>query len=219
MTQANLTAGTSAYPVAGQAETAIKNIVFDLGGVLIHFNPRDYIDTIFADRQARPYELIPMCHTQAWREMDRGTLDADGVANALQGQFNSADVAHFIRHMPALHVLRPGAFALAKRLKARGYRLYILSNMAKPGHEVVKALPGFLELFDGAVFSHEVRLVKPEPAIFHHLLTTFGLKAAECFFLDDSAHNIEAAKKCGLQGLLYDDDKAVESALAAFGLL
>jgi putative hydrolase of the HAD superfamily len=90
-------------------------------------------------------------------------------------------------------------------LKSKGYKLYLLSNAAKRQHAYWPRVPGN-EFFEGTVISADWRLVKPQPEIYHALLSRFGLQPQECLFVDDSAQNVEGANFVGMDGIVFHGD-------------
>lgn len=117
-------------------------------------------------------------------------------------------------HFPPI----PGVNALARELKGRGYRVYLLSNAGTRFTAYREAIP-CRDCFDGEVVSAFVRQVKPDPAIYETLLTRYGLSAAECFFIDDMPANIAAAKDAGMAGFVYGGDvDALRRALREAGV-
>ena len=113
----------------------------------------------------------------------------------------------------------PGMADLVRELKARGYGIYLLSNASSRLHDYFPRIPGS-ECFDGIMVSGDEKLVKPQPEIYRTLFQRFGLKAEECFFVDDLPPNIEGAYICGMAGFVFHGDTAeLRQALEEQGLL
>ena len=201
------------------AANRYKNVIFDLGGVLIYFNPRELIEKIFVDFDEKPYALVQAVHTKPWLDMDRGKLTVPEVAQALAGTYDSAQVSHFLASIPTyLHPLADG-LQILQEVKSRGYKVFVLSNLSGYAHEAVLRHAGFFDLFDGAIFSYQVGFAKPDPEIYQALLTKYNLVADECVFIDDLVKNIDAGKALGIDGIVCDDHTKVRGELVARGIL
>lgn len=188
----------------------IQNIVFDMGGVLIDFNPSRYIARVTDD--PRDAELLrqELFISEEWAHTDRGDMTyeevADSVCRRLPERLHPLVrrlLAEWVLDMPAI----PGAEELARDLKAAGYRIYLLSNTCEKFHTFRELIPA-LRYFDGEFISCDWRLVKPEPGIYQSFFSHFGLVPAECLFIDDSPQNIEAAARQGMAGYVFHGDTA-----------
>ena len=179
----------------------MKNIVFDLGGVLFMRDPKkctpDFIRFFSFVRQ----EQLP----HFWNEYDRGTLTIDEAIDELC-RLNNCDRTLAETYMQlAIDKQEPvgPTEALVGDLKAAGYKLYVLSNMSREFIDFLRRIPVYAN-FDGEVVSCEEGVCKPEPAIYRLLLSRFGLDPAETLFIDDRADNIAAAREAGINGHLFD---------------
>jgi|SRR5579862_1224103 len=185
-----------------------RNIVFDLGNVLIfsslkqdlqdlcslagcNAEQKASIDSLLLDYNREVLDekqfarqLAYTLFLDKWADMYERTLDV--VKENIKGLAVSEE-----------------AFDLVRLFNSKGYKVYILSNLPLVAYEALRKIPGFFEKFDGAVFSYEVKHVKPEPEIYHALLTKFSLNPEECLFIDDLEVNIEAGKACGIDGVVY----------------
>lgn len=180
----------------------MKNIVFDLGGVVFWRNPKkctqEFLDFFAFVRET------PMPHF--WNEYDRGTLSLDEVMEHLMARsgFSREKCVDFVqRAIDMQEAIRPTE-ELIKALKADGrYRLYVLSNMSHEFIEFLRRVPVYRH-FDGEVVSCEEGICKPEPAIYRLLLDRYGLDPAETLFIDDRPENVEAAEREGIVGFHYN---------------
>ncbi len=196
-----------------------KNVIFDLGGVLIYFNPRELVDKIFSDCAEKPYYLAGAVQTEPWLDMDRGKLLYPEVAQALAGSYDPTQVYQYLEAIPAyLHPITDG-LRILQAVKARGFNVYVLSNLSAYAHEATKKHTHFFEPFDGAIFSYQVGFAKPDPEIYQALLSTYDLKAEECVFIDDLEKNIIAGNALGIDGILCDNYANVHRELVARGIL
>ena len=203
------------------------NIVFDFGGVLFEWQPHTFMTRLLPQHAPDPAaaRAVVQAFFQGfggdWGEFDRGTIERGPLADAIARRtgLTRAEVDRVIDAVP--HELKPiaGTVALLERLHARGHALYFLSNMPAPYADHLEASHGFLSLFRAGVFSARVKLIKPEPAIFAHAVEAFGIDAADTLFIDDAAHNAEAARAAGWQALHFVDAAQCEAELAQRGLL
>lgn len=188
----------------------IKNVVFDMGGVLIRFDAEHYTTRFVPD--PADYELMrrELFRSIEWVWMDRGTITDDEVVAAVcarlperlhQAVRDILDNWH--QDIPPLD----GVYDLVKELKGKGYRIYLLSNTCTRYHEFRKNIPA-LEFFDGEFVSCDFHFVKPEPGIYLRFLEYFHLRPEECVFIDDDPRNIEGAVRCGMGGVIYHGDPA-----------
>lgn len=189
----------------------LKNIVFDLGGVLfardISRCPQDFIDFFAFVRSER----MP----RFWEEYDRGVLTLDEVTDELCRR-NACTRSRCEEYLQlSIDLQRPVAPTerLIGELKEAGYGLYVLSNMSAEFIAFLRRFPVY-GLFDGEVVSCEEHTVKPERRIYEILLERYGLQPAETLFIDDRPANIAAAEELGIRGRLFDfrhPDEACEA--------
>lgn len=179
----------------------MKNIVFDLGGVLFARDknkcPQELIDFFSFVRAEKMPEF--------WEEYDRGTLTRDEVTDILceiKGCDRAKCAALIDEAIDRQEPIAPTE-RLIGDLKAAGYRLYVLSNMSREFIDFLRRVPVYGH-FDGEVVSCEERTVKPEPRIYEILLDRFGLDPAQTLFIDDRPENIAAAERLGIHGCLFD---------------
>lgn len=179
----------------------MKNIVFDLGGVLFardkHKCSPEFIDFF------RFIRTDPM--PDFWVEYDRGTLTLDQVIDALCALHGcTPEVARaYLREAIDRQEPVRATERLVGELKRAGYRLYVLSNMSREFIDFLRRADVYA-LFDGEVVSCEEGTVKPEPRIYRILLDRYGLDPAQTLFIDDRAANIAAAREAGIDGFLFD---------------
>lgn len=197
------------------------DIVFDLGGVILTWNPRAIIAGVFADPADRERVWQEVFRHRDWVELDRGTLPLESaIANAVSRTgLPKDDLVRLFAQVPPSLVPIPQMLDLLERLKSRGHRLYCLSNMHPDSLAYLQQRYAFWGLFDAALFSCLVHLCKPEPAIYEHMLKTFGLRGPETLFLDDMAVNLEAARVFGIRTLQVEGHEQCLRELEAMGLL
>ena len=197
-----------------------KNIIFDFGGVVVQFNPKDFLMDHFMNKRAEEivYELT--FGSQEWQDLDRGITREEGNAAMLENaaRVNRVfEVQTVIDEWPTILRTKESTVHTMQKLKAAGYRLYYLTNIPADIMDELRQREWF-SLFDGGVASCEVHLCKPEPAIYTTLMQTCNLAYDESIFIDDNKVNAQAAYNLGITGILYKNPKSFERALRACGI-
>lgn len=203
------------------------NVVFDFGGVLFHWKPSEFMARLVPERAGTPEALRALVaeffqgYGGDWASFDRGTVEPGPLAEAIARRTGLAvpRVREVIDGVALELQPVPGTVALLRRLHVAGHALYFLSNMPAPYARHLQANHEFLGLFRGGVYSSHVRLIKPEPAIFAHARQAFGIEAARTLFIDDVAHNAEAARAAGWQAVHFENPVQCERELVGRGLL
>lgn len=186
----------------------IRNLIFDMGGVLVHYDPARFIRLLSLEGEDAALLLREVFNTVEWYRMDRGTITEEEALAAMKARLPSRLHAAADRLMVWWELeLRPveGMGALLRELKELGYGLYLLSNATLRQPEYFDRLPGS-QYFDGRLVSAFYRLLKPQHEIYELLLEKFSLRAEECFFVDDSVANVEGAYCAGIGGAVFDGD-------------
>lgn len=198
-------------------------VVFDLGGVLIDWEPRRLYRRIFAEEAAMERFLAEIC-TPAWNaELDRGRPFAEAVAElvARHPEQEGAIRAWWERWIEMIGGPISGTVAILEQLAERGTPLVALSNWSAETFPLVRAQEAyrFLDRFERIFLSGELGLIKPEPAIFEHLLSATGRRPETCLFIDDSAANIATAERLGFATHRFRGAEGLARDLAARGLV
>lgn len=196
-------------------------VVFDLGKVLLDWDPRYLYRRIFADAAEMEAFLADVCTSEWVLEADRGRPFAQGCAElAARFPHYAEPIRAFDERWQEMLVGEiEGAVALKRRLQARGAPLYAISNFSREKFaETAVRFPVVTEFLGIVVSAHE-GLVKPDPAIFRLFLDRYGLNAAQCLFIDDSLANVRAARSVGMQATHFTTPEALEAELRGFGLL
>lgn len=194
----------------------MKKIVFDLGGVLIDWNPRYLYKKIFASEEEMEWFLSNVC-TPAWNaRQDAGRPFAEGImeAKARYPKYGPQIEAYFLRWDEMLGGPVKGTLEVLREVKARGYAAYALTNWSAETFPLARAKFSFLNEFDGIVVSGEEKLAKPDPAIYNRLLAKFGLRAPDCIFIDDNSENVATALQLGFDPILFADAPSLRRELA-----
>ena len=186
----------------------IRNIVFDMGRVLLEYEPLEYIREYLKDENDIEIMNREMFNASEWPENDRGTISSD--------QFISLVCARIPErlHLPAKQIwehwyehLKPieETNAIAADLKKRGYQVYLLSNVSVK-YYVFRRLITAIPFFDGEFISADVHYIKPEREIYELFFQKYNLDPRECFFIDDCAENVAAGEQFGMSGFCYRRD-------------
>jgi putative hydrolase of the HAD superfamily len=197
------------------------NLVFDLGGVVVRWDPEAIIDGVFQDENVKAKVRQAVFEHADWLELDRGTLGRDEAIEraARRSGLAAEDIKRLLHAVPASLVVFPDTVELLYRLKHEGHPLYCLSNMHFASIEYLERQHTFWDVFQGRVISCRLQLCKPEPGIYEHLLREFGLKAEDTLFIDDVQKNLDAAAKLGIHTLRFENAAQCERELRARGLL
>ena len=197
------------------------NVVFDIGNVLVHWEPRALYRKIFATEDEVEWFITHVCNSDWNIEQDRGRSFAEGVAEltARFPQHAEAIAAYDLRWHETVLGPIDGTVAILEELAARGTALYAITNFNQHKFRESAARFPFLRLFRDTVVSGDERLLKPDPAIYRVLLTRNGLAAGDCVFIDDSEKNVKGAEAVGMTGIHFTTPDALRAELAKLGLL
>lgn len=182
----------------------IKNIIFDMGGVLIDYNPEKTLYSLF-DKETADILLKEIFRNPIWADKDRGIIFPEDIMEqkkdvipAVVFDKTCEMVNNFYPYMPPFEKM----FDFIKGLKEKGYGIYLLSNASGDFYERISGIPA-LSLFDGYLISADYKLLKPEKEIYLALYEKFSLIPEECYFIDDVQANIDGAKAAGMDGHCY----------------
>lgn len=200
----------------------IKNIVFDMGNVVIRFDPTAFIDRFGVSAEERELLLREVFRSPEWVMMDRGTLTDEQCADILCPRLpeHLREIARKLIAFWDRPILETeGICPLIEELKGLGYGIYLLSNASCRQPDYWQRVPAS-RFFDGTLISYSVKLVKPMPEIYEKFFETFSLKREECFFIDDSPANVEAALYVGMPATVFHNDTArLRRELRAVGVM
>ncbi len=186
---------------------ALDAVVFDVGNVLLTFQPPRILEQLFpGDAELQAQLTARVFRSPYWPMLDHGLLDNEAAEALMSRQEPSLRPAirQLLHAWPALMEPMPEGIAALRTVKERGKKAFVLSNFHREAFAEVSARHAFFRLFDGLLVSARVKLLKPNPAIYRCLTETFGQDPARLLFIDDTPMNIEAALACGWQGLCYD---------------
>ena len=185
----------------------IKNIIFDIGRVLVTFDPIQYVNSLGFDEETARAVVSAIFHDPLWIETDRGVIPVEEFEEAFVA--NAPDyepqIREAYRKMDGMIQLMPYTMSWMKGLKERGYRLYVLSNYGEYLFLKSKDRLDFMPYMDGAVISYQIQMIKPDQEIYEYILNKYGLLPEESVFIDDRPENVEGAKLIGMNGILFEN--------------
>jgi len=199
----------------------IRNIVFDMGNVLIQWRPDVMIDRLGVAKKDHPQLIREVFGQVEWVQMDRNVISREDAAAAmcrrLPERLHDAARALVFDWWKRPLILVEGMAELIREIKGLGYGIYLLSNAGVDQPKFFDRIPGS-ECFDGRIISADYKLLKPQPELYHILLQKYSLKAEECFFIDDLNINIEAAVLVGMSGTVFRGVEELRRDLIAAGV-
>lgn len=198
----------------------IKNIIFDMGNVLLTYAPHDYIKTIIDDEVIAAAVLKELFYSKEWLELDAGAITEEKAV--MQISLRLPQYAQYVqRAMDQWHSgLMPieGMSEIVKRLKDKGYKIYLLSNVSLRFLKFRDEVEMF-RYFDGFIASAQEKVVKPNKEIYERLCKRFNLNCEECLFIDDLQVNIDGAVNAGIHGHLFLGARALSDYLERENIL
>lgn len=196
------------------------NLIFDLGGVVVRWDPDAIVAGVFPDAGMRARVKAGVFAHPDWIELDRGTLEREAAITRASQRTGVAarELRRLLEAVPPSLVPIPETIDLLHRLKARGYPLYCLSNMHFASIEHLERSHTFWEVFSGAAISCRLKLCKPEPAIYEHVLSAHSLRRQDTVFIDDVEVNVAAAAALGIRTIRFVDAGQCERELRALGI-
>ena len=198
----------------------IKNVIFDVGKVLVEWEPLVAMKKLGFDDETAKAVAAATTDSPEWDESDRSVGTDEEILAMLIGNAPEyeKEIRTFWENISLPIYQYDYARAWIRELKSKGYGVYILSNYGRWTYQNTTEALSFLEDVDGAVFSYQVHQMKPEPEIYQTLLTKYGLKAEECVFLDDRQVNIDGAKAQGMEGIVFTSYEDAVERLKEYGV-
>ncbi|NBK96420.1 MAG: HAD family phosphatase [Erysipelotrichia bacterium] len=193
----------------------VKNIVFDIGNVVLEFKPHKYFTKHFANDDASEKICKMMMSSQIWKNYDLGIYNLEDVKNAFKKEMPLYQTQIDQMLSMWVKILEPIDYTLEKMqmLKKQGYGIYLLSNLNKEAFEYIKKRYFIFDFADGYIVSFQEQLAKPDKAIYELLCNRYQLLPQECVFIDDLKENVEAAIHYQMHGIHFIDEKQVNEQL------
>ena len=197
-----------------------STVIFDIGGVLLDWNPRTLYRKLFAREAEMEWFLAEVCSVDWHLQQDSGRPAAAAVAelSARYPDYSEKIAAFYGRNLEMLREIG-GTIEILRRLHDRGTPLFALSNWPRETFAEVREAYTFLQLFSGIVISGEEGMRKPDPAFYRLLLERYTIDPADAVFIDDVPENVAAAEQLGISGLHFSSPDALHDALRRAELL
>ena len=198
----------------------IKNVVFDIGNVIVRWAPLEIVRLTFGDVAPAEALVKSIFRAEIWTDLNKGLISEADAKVMYQNQLGltALECEKLFYYVKQTQLLLFGTVDLIRRLKVAGYNIFALTDNV---HEIVAHLQttyDFWPLFDGVTVSADVGVLKPQPAIYQALLDGHGILAAETVFIDDMPHNVVGAQALGISAIQFENTEQCERALKALGL-
>lgn len=198
----------------------VKNVVFDIGGVLADFRIQEFMMEKGLDAPTIKRILRASVMNPYWTKFERGEVTEEETVQAFVAADPQieAEIRRAFTDLSGMLVIQDYAIPLVKRLKDAGCGVYYLSNYSKKAYDECGESLAFMPYMDGGIVSFRVGLTKPDPQMFSCFLEGYGLQAESCVFIDDSEENVVAARELGFVGIVFRTYDALVAELQALGV-
>ncbi len=198
----------------------IKNIIFDIGNVLVDYKPVEFLARKGFSEPVIKRILKASVLSPYWEQFERADLTEEEAMSA----FVSLDpeiereLYKAYTNIKGMLLLRDFAVDWVRNLKEAGYKVYYLSNYSKKAYNECRESLAFMKDMEGGFLSFQERITKPDPEIYRRFLKRFGLKPEESVFVDDTEQNVSVAKELGFHGIIFTSYESTVEQLAALGV-
>ena len=181
------------------------NVIFDLGGVVLNWEPKKLLLDFFPDEVYREKIKSELLMHEDWADLDRGILSYEEAIDRANKRIGipKAEVRRFLNEILERLTIKQDTMELINELKREEHKLYVLSNLPYETAEYLEKRYSFWDMFDGIVFSGRVNLIKPSSEIYQYILKKFNLIPKETVFFDDLKENVAAAVREGINGIHF----------------
>jgi putative hydrolase of the HAD superfamily len=193
----------------------MKNVVFDIGKVLISWEP--ILNGVFDEETAGIVEQA-IFGSELWYELDRGVEDDEAIIEKMVkiAPDYREQIMYVLWHIDIVATQQEYTKRWIEELKKKGHKVYFLSNYSRHLRATQPQLTDFTPLMDGGIFSSDVKMVKPDHGIYKLLFERYDLVPEECLFIDDRQDNVDAAIECGMRAIRFDGyDKSYDKIMHA----
>ncbi|MBR4573348.1 MAG: HAD family phosphatase [Lachnospiraceae bacterium] len=190
----------------------IKNLIFDVGGVLIGYRWKEMLTADFGMSDDEAEKMAHMIFEDPiWREFDRGCVDIDSLVEYYVSRHPDMenDLRRFFYGNDKMATEREAVWERIRQLKEKGYNIYILSNYSEYLFKKHTDPMPFRKMIDGGIVSYQAGTIKPEAEIYKHLLDKYDLDPKECMFFDDIKANVDAAGALGIDAVLVTSEESL----------
>ena len=198
----------------------IRNIVFDIGGVLADFRLMEFLTEKGFDVPMIKRILKASVMSPYWGSFERGELTEEETLRGFASldPENEGNLRTAFSNIEGMLTMREYAIPLVKAMKEAGLHVYYLSNYLKKAYDECAGSLEFMPYMDGGLVSFLAGRTKPDPEMYRMFLLKYGLRADECVFIDDTEENVEAAKALGFSGIVFRDYESLLRDLGDLGL-
>jgi 2-haloacid dehalogenase len=199
----------------------INTIIFDLGNVLIDWNPHYLYDKIFSQKEQRDFFLSHVCTAEWHAKQDAGRPVKEATEELVKKhpEWEKEITAFYSRWNEMFGGMIQGSVEILRELKQRDLKLYALTNWSAELFKHALAEYDFLHWFDGRVVSGEEGVNKPDKEIYRILVNRFSINPSCAVFIDDKDYNVHAAKEIGMHGIVFTTAGSLKNHLNQLGLL
>lgn len=196
-----------------------KNIIFDIGNVLLDFKPEEYLRTKIKEADKVLEVFKEVFQSEEWLMLDRGTLTEKEAISILINRSENGDLIKLaFENWYDLMTPIEESVQILKELKNAKYKVYFLSNFQLLAYENVTKRYDFFKLFDGGIVSCKEKLLKPEENIYKKIIEKYQLKPEESVFIDDVQANLEGAEKLNFGTILFESSTDLREKLKSFNI-
>lgn len=199
----------------------IKNIIFDLGNVLLKFQPSEFLLRFTEDVEYIDLFVPKIFRSSIWMELDRGTISIEDAKNKFVSQYPEEEefLTLFFSHWMEMLTPIDKNIEILKEIRALGYKTFILSNYIKEAYTFIEKKYEIFTLFDGQIISGFEKTIKPEKAIYSKLLNRYHLIPEESLFIDDVLFYLKPARKLGMNTIWNKPETDLREELRKFDIL
>ncbi len=204
--------------MSGMNREKITTVVFDIGNVLLKWDPEKIFGRLFGRDDFKNHPLKSVIGNEIWLGMDRGTLSKEEAITLFSKSFprDSKTIAEFIEAVPDHIEPYPAGIECAKECKKKGLTILLLSNFPEYAYKKVREKHSFFNIFDGEIISYQVKMLKPEREIYETLISNFNLIPEKTLFIDDREENIAGAREAGIKGIHLTKETDIRQEVGRF---
>ncbi len=198
----------------------MKNIIFDIGNVLLSFQPERFLKQYYDEKTMGDLLTIIFCSDE-WLELDLGNLTIDETINIFskRNPHYKEEIYFILKHWTEMMTPIQENVDMVYKLKEKGYSLYILSNFHEEAIKEMYNKYPFFTIFNGGVISAYEHIMKPNPKFYQILLDRYHLNPHECLFIDDMLANVTIAHRLGISSIHLNYNKDLKEELMKLNIL
>ncbi|SHI63494.1 putative hydrolase of the HAD superfamily [Clostridium amylolyticum] len=185
----------------------IKNIVFDIGNVLVEYRPEAFIKKFNYTHEINERIMKVIFGSRHWPELDRGTLKQEEATKlfCMDEPELEKEINELMDKWMDMLLPMEDSIKLLLDLKQKGYKVFVLSNYHEKAFKRIQEENEFFNIIDGGVISYEIKYIKPQREIYETLINKYQLNPEETVFIDDVKENLHGAEKVGINTILFKD--------------